>query len=240
MSKKKITKVTDPVTKEMPKDSFKPTAENKSKATTNRVIALVLWAIAIGLEVFAILQLKKVPINMVLIIGLVVAIAILAIIGSVLWKKANRLDPASEKDKVKFFIQNQLGAIIAAIAFLPLLVLTLTNKNMDKQQKGIVSAVAVVALAVSMYAGFDFNPVSVEQYTEESARVSELMGTELVYWTKSGSKYHLFDDCHTINSNRTDEIFEGTVPQAYEIKSIHELCKICENRAIKLNEEVDA
>ena len=132
MTKKKITKVTDPVTKEMPTESFKPTPENKSKATQNRIIALVLWAGAIGLEVFAILQLKKVPINMALIIGLVVVIAVLAVIGSVLWKKANRLDPASEKDKVRFFIQNQLGAIIAALAFLPLIILALTNKNMDK------------------------------------------------------------------------------------------------------------
>lgn len=237
MSKKKITKVTDPVTKEMPQETFKPTAENKSKATTNRIIALVLWVAAIGLEVFAILQLRKVPINMALIIGLIVVIAVLSIIGSVLWKKANRLDPASEKDKVRFFIQNQLGAIIAALAFLPLLVVALTNENLDKKQKGLVSVVATVALAISVYTGIDFNPVSVEQYTEESARVTELMGTELVYWTKSGSKYHLFDDCHTINSNRTDEIFEGTVPQAYEIKSIHELCKICENRAIKLNND---
>lgn len=34
-----------------------------------------------------------------------VSILILSIVGSVLWKKANRLDPASEKDKVKFLFK---------------------------------------------------------------------------------------------------------------------------------------
>ncbi|HQI71472.1 MAG TPA: hypothetical protein PLT47_12020, partial [Bacteroidales bacterium] len=57
------------------------------------------------------------------------------IIGSLQWKKANRFDPASEKDKIRFFIQNQLGAIISIIAFLPLIILIFTNKNMTGSKK---------------------------------------------------------------------------------------------------------
>src|SRR5690606_9194183 len=71
------------------------------------------------------------------------------------------------------------------------------------------------------------------QYTEQTARVEELTGVNEVYWTKSGSKYHLFDDCHSINKNVTDEIFSGTVAQASELKNISELCKFCENKAEK-------
>src|SRR5699024_2175677 len=119
MTKKKITKVEASKDAKAPVKDFVPSEENKKKASTNRVIALLLWAVAISLEVFGIFQLKKPEINIVLLIVLLVAMAGLSIGGSLLWKKANRLDPASEANKVKFFIQNQLGLIIAIIAFLP-------------------------------------------------------------------------------------------------------------------------
>jgi hypothetical protein len=44
--------------------SFTPTAEAKGSAIKFRIIALVLWAVAIGLEIFAIYLLKKPPIVM--------------------------------------------------------------------------------------------------------------------------------------------------------------------------------
>jgi Na+/proline symporter len=95
---------------------------------------------------------------MVWLIVLIVADLAFVIIGSLLWKKANRFDPASEKDKVKFFIQNQLGTIISIIAFLPLVILIFTNKNMDGKQKGIVGAIAVVAMLIAGITSYDFNP----------------------------------------------------------------------------------
>lgn len=237
-SKKKITKVDVEVTKEMPKKEFVVSPENKDKAKTNRLIALILWLVAIVIEVFAILQLKKVPINLTIIIVSLIAMGILSILGSMLWQKANRLDPASEKDKVKFFIQNQLGMIMAVIAFLPLIILALTNKDLEKKDKTIVTAIAAVVMVIAMLFGFDFNPRSVEQYAEETAIVETLMGENApVYWTKSGGVYHLYDDCHHINTDRTDEIFEGKVAQAYELKNIKELCKTCEKRALAAKEE---
>ena len=48
-------------------------------------------------------------------------IAIFAIAGSLMWKAANKHDPARESEKARFFFQNQLGAIITVIAFLPCL-----------------------------------------------------------------------------------------------------------------------
>ena len=110
---------------------------------------------AIGFEVGAILLLNRPPISTVWLIVLIAVDLIFAVVGSLLWKKANRLDPASEKDKVRFFLQNQLGAIISIIAFLPLVILILTNKDMNGKQKGLVGAVAVVALLVAGVMGVE-------------------------------------------------------------------------------------
>lgn len=213
---------------------FTPTEENSKKAKMNRVISAILWAAGIGIEIFAIIKLKEVPINMTLLIVLIVAILILVVIANVLWKKANRLDPASEKNKTKFFIQNQLGLIISVLAFLPLVVLILKNKNLSGKQKGILGAVAGVALVIAGMTGTEFNPVSQEQYAEQTAQVELLNdGVNNVYWTKSGKSYHLYQDCGYINSDRTTEIFQGTVSSARELKNITDLCDRCGNKAKK-------
>jgi Na+/proline symporter len=214
--------------------TFVPTEESKSKATTFRIIAIVSWVVAIGTEIFAILKLRDVPVNTTLLIILIVVALIFAVIGSLLWKKANRLDPASEKDKVKFFIQNQLGLIISIIAFLPLVILIFTNKDLSGKQKGLVGSIAVIALLIAGVTGIDFNPPSQEQYLEQTQEVESLNnGVNLVNWTKSGHSYHLYQDCSYINSDRTDEIFQGTVAQARELKNITDLCDRCGNRAKK-------
>lgn len=210
--------------------TFVPAPESKAKAGKFRLFAVLSWIVAIGLEVAAILQLRVQPIKTWLLIVLIAADLVFAVIGNLLWKKANRFDPASEKQKVRFFVQNQLGAIIAVIAFLPLVLLILTNKDLKGKQKGLVGAVAVVALLIAGFTGIDFNPPSQEQYAQQTAQVEQLTGQNHVYWTKSGSKYHLYSDCQHINTSKTDEIFEGTVAQARELKNITELCKTCEAR----------
>jgi hypothetical protein len=214
--------------------TFVASEESKTKARNFRIIAIISWIVAIGIEIVAILQLKKVPVNTTLLIVFIVADLIFAIVGSLLWKKSNRLDPASVQNKVKFFIQNQLGLIISIIAFLPLVILIFTNKNMSGKQKGILGSIAVVALVIAGITGIDFNPPSVEQYSEQTEQVKSLNdGLNLVYWTKSGKSYHLYQDCSYINSDRTVEIFEGTVAQARELKNITDLCDRCEKRAVK-------
>jgi hypothetical protein len=209
---------------------FVAAPESKAKARKFRLFSVLSWIVAIGLEVGAILMLKKVPIQTTWLIVLIVADLIFAVIGNLLWKKANRFDPASEKEKFRFFVQNQLGAIIAVIAFLPLVILILTSKDLKGKQKGLVGAVAVIALLIAGYTGIDFNPPSQEQYAAQTAQVEQLTGQNHVFWTKSGTKYHLFADCYHINTSKTDEIFEGPVAKARELKNITELCKTCEDR----------
>lgn len=234
MSKKKITRVGGDSAPSSPSNgSFVPTPEAKGKATRLRVIAVILWVLAVGAQVGAISLLFKQPINMTWIIVLIVIDLALAVTGSILWKKSNRLDPASEKNKFMFFMQSQLGLVVAVIAFLPLIIFILTSKNLDSKQKGILGGIAGVALIIAGITGVDFNPPSVEQYTEQTQRVEELTGKNEVFWTKFGSKYHLFNDCHSINKDATAEIFQGTVANARELKNITELCKFCENRSEK-------
>ncbi len=211
---------------------------SKSKALQKRLIALACWAIAIGLQVWAILLLQKwaTQPNMPLMIGLIIGDLIFAVVGALLWKAANRLDPASKKEPVRFFVQNQLGVILAIIAFLPLIILILLSKDMNGNQKALAGGVAAVALAIAGVFGLSLDAPSIEEYSEQIAEVEGLTGKNFVYWTKSGSKFHLYADCYAINTNRTEEIIEGTVGQARELKNITELCSICRNRAQKAKE----
>ncbi len=230
---KKVTRVKSTEKKEGIVDStFVPSDENKSKATLYRVIAFVGWLVAIGIEIFAIVKLLK-PLNMTWLIVAIVIALILAVTGNILWKKATRLDPASEKNKFKFFINNQLGAIMSALAFLPLLIMILTNKDMSGKQKGILGGIAGVALLLAVGTGVDMNAPSVEEYTEQTQQVESLIGSNHVYWTKSGKSYHLYSECHHINRDVTKEIFEGTVADARELKNITDLCNTCANKAEK-------
>ncbi len=214
---------------------FKASAENKGKAKQLRLFALLAWIIAIAGEFFAIFKLISNE-TLVWLIGAIVVILILAITGSMLWKKANRLDPASKKDKVRFFIQNQLGAIMSVLAFLPLVILIFMNKDVDGKTKGIAGSIAVVALLLAGISGADFSPPSIEQYTQEiNEQTSTLkklnFDNDNVYWTKAGNKYHIFEDCQHIKGR--DEINNGPVKQSWEEKGISELCKTCESRAVR-------
>lgn len=214
---------------------FEASPEAKGKAKQLRLFAFLAWIIAIAGEVFAIMKL----IHNETLTWLIVAIAvilILAITGSLLWKKANRLDPTSEKNKARFFVQNQLGAIMSVLAFLPLVIFIFTNKNLDGKTKGIAGAIGIVALLIAGITGIDFNAPSIEKYTKEiNAQTDSLkhinMGTDLVYWTKEGNKYHIYEDCYHIKNR--PEISSGTVKQAWESKGISELCLTCKKRAMK-------
>ncbi len=243
MTKKKIVNVDTEENRELARNSKEPAEQwkaddaSKAKARNFRVFAFLSWLVAIGIEIGAIVYLNNPPVNTMILIGMIVVIAVLAVVGAELWKKANRLDPASKKNKVKFFIQNQLGLIMSVLAFLPLIILILMNKDMDKQQKGIVGGVAVVALLIAGYFGIDFNPPSIEEYTEQTQEVVSLTGQDYVYWTRSGTRYHLYEDCYHINKDVTTEIYQGTVAEARALKNITELCKTCKDRWIEEHPE---
>ncbi len=233
-TKKKLTRVTGGnASSAVETKPFVASDESNTKARNLRIFAVICWILAIGFQIGAIFLLTKPPIVMWQIIALIVADLIFVVAGSLLWKKSNRLDPASEKNKIRFFIQNQLGLIAAIIAFLPLVILIFMNKNISGKQKGIIGGIAVAALVIAGITGIDFNPPSVEQYAEQTAQVESLTGKNFVYWTKAGTRYHLYSDCWRINTKKTDEIFQGTVAQARELKNITELCSTCEERVKK-------
>lgn len=218
------------------KKTFEASPEAKGKAKQLRLFAFLAWLIAIAGEIYAILELLHDD-KMVWLIVTIVVILVLAITGSILWKKANRMDPASEQNKFKFFVQNQLGAIMAVLAFLPLVIFIFSNKNMDKKTKGIAGAVAVVALLIAGISGVDFDPPSVEKYTKQINEQTDIVrqlndGNDHVFWTPSGNKLHLYDDCYTIKNS---DVSDGTVEDAWKARKIdnNEVCKICMNRATK-------
>jgi len=151
-------------------NAWQATQDQKAKAKKLRLMAGGSWFVAIATEVAAIILLMKDTFNsggLVLLIGLLVVIAIFAILGSVLWKKSNRHDPATKAEPFKFFVQNQLGAIITVIAFLPLLALIFLDKDMDPKNKKIAGGVGVVIALLATTVGVDFKPPSTEQYTQD-------------------------------------------------------------------------
>ena len=220
-------------------NQFTASPESQSKAKKFRRIALIYWLLAMAGQVFAILKLIHNNTLTWLLITMGI-ILVLAVTGNLLWKKANRLDPASEKDKFKLFVQNQLGAILGVLAFLPLVIFIFTNKNMDKKSKGIAGTVAIIALLIAGATGIDLNPASIESYNEEINKQTSTLktlnhNTDAVFWTKAGNKYHINKDCQHIKGR--ESISNGSVKESWEQKGISELCKTCEKRARKLDIE---
>src|SRR6476469_3215913 len=149
---------------------WRATHDQKSSATRLRIFAAIAWIIAIGTEIAGIVLLRQHKFdhgNLALLISLLVVIAVFAIAGSLMWKAANKHDPARQSDTARFFFQNQLGAIITVIAFLPLIVLIFMDKDMDPKNKKIAGGIGVVLAAAATFIGIDFNPPSVEQYTKD-------------------------------------------------------------------------
>lgn len=221
------------------KKVFVASAEAKGKASQLRMFAIILWVLAIAAEAFAIYELLKggSSVNMTMLIILIVVDLILAVTGAILWKKAQKLDPPSEANGVEFFIKSQLGAIIMVIAFLPLLILVLADKNLPAKQKGILGVIAGIALLGGIAFGANWNPESVEKYTDQINQVENLTGSDTVYWIATGNannKYHLYEDCFHIAGK---EISSGNVSDALESNKIHSLCITCEQKAEKAKEE---
>lgn len=205
---------------------FTPTPEAKASATQKRVIALVLWAVAIALELVAIFWLLRPPFEELVesqgfpqwrwytLLGFIAVIGVLAIAGSFLWKQANRLDPASRNEPVRFFIQNQLGAFIALLAFLPLIAMIFLNKDMDAKQKNVAGGAAVVVALLAVVLGIDFTPLSQEQAAVESQVVTQLVGEDRVWWSAGGSVMHLCEGVGDLQ-RATTAVSSGTVAEAF-------------------------
>ena len=150
------------------------TQDQKGASKRLRIYALLCWIVAIGGEIAGIYMLLKLRMfdtssggNLPLLIGLLVGIAVFAIAGSMLWKAANKHSPATKAEPFRFFVQNQLGAIISLIAFLPLIVLIFLDKDMDPKNKQIAGGIGAVLAVLATMMGVSLKPPSVEQYTQD-------------------------------------------------------------------------
>jgi hypothetical protein len=205
----------------------KKAAKPVGNATGLRIGAAVLWAAAIGMEVLAILILNG-TINWTFMSSMwqmIIALALdlaCVIIGSQLWKKANRIKPASKKNKLKFWLWNNMGVIVCAFAFIPFIVLALTDKKSDKKTKAIVTVVAIIALLIGGLASYDWDPISQEDLDAASSAI-----TDDVYWSTFGKVYHTHEDCQALN--RSDTLTYGTVEQAVAANRTR-LCAFCAKR----------
>lgn len=211
-------------------------AKDRKCAVGYRIGAVISWLFAFAFELFAVLFLFEkikwtfLPMLAFVIIALVLDLACV-IVGSLLWKKANRIDPASEQNKLKFWLWNNMGVIVCAFAFIPFVILALTNKNADKKTKTVAVIVAIVACLIGGLCSYDWNPVSQEQ----KADAIEAFGDNDVFWTKAGTVYHLSEECSHLN--HSEELIVGTVEQAIEANKTR-LCKTCEAHAADYGYEI--
>ncbi|MEO8528930.1 MAG: hypothetical protein ABI435_07610 [Pseudolysinimonas sp.] len=221
---------------------WKATPEAKASAGSKRVIAVILWVVAIVLEAvgiwYMLFILRGTNVDgdpnvqpswfFWALLALLVVIGIFTIIGSQLWKAANQADPASRQEPVRFFVQNQLGALIPLIAFVPIIIVILLSKNLDGRTKGFAGAVGGILLIVAVLLGISYSPPSQEANTEGvianagqvddyTAIVAELTsGGDDVWWTPGGKVYHLCEDASAVNqTSAANEIDHGTVADAH-------------------------
>ena len=206
------------------------TGDPKKRATCKRIWSIVCWVIAIVFEAIGILKLTEViswldglDITVFLIICIILDL-IFVVIGSLLWKKANHIDPASEKNKTKFWLWNNLWTILSVIAFLPMIILIFTDKDLDKKSKWLVGTIAIVALAIAWLASYDWNPVSMEWLEQAQKEVLQVSPSGTVYWAEHSKKYHVDQNCPAFS--RSETVYEGTVRDAYE-RWLSDPCRRC-------------
>ena len=209
------------------KATVKKQAAPVGNATGLRVGAILLWVAAIAFELLAwFVFIGKVNLTflpvMAQLIGFLVLDLICVIIGSLLWKKANHIKPASEKNKTLFWIWNNMGLIVCAFAFVPFIILALTNKNADKKTKTIAVVAAAIALLIGGATSIEYNPVSAEQ---QQAAMTAIEGK--VLWAPFGKVYHIDETCQALNQSET--LTEGTVEEAIADGRTR-LCAFCAKR----------
>ena len=219
------------------------TEGRKKNAMKFRIPAIILWVLAIGCEAVAVWML-----NLNNMTWLYVALgvdALLVIIGSLLWKKANHISPCTSKSKAVCFLQNQMGVIAALLAFIPFGIILLRGaKNVDAKTKKILAVVVGVLLLGSVGASIDYTPA-----TPDSVAAAELVASAsgdfngTVYWTEFGKSYHLDPECSTLS--RSTNIAYGSIEDAFELKR-NDPCDICaggdlaKEEAAKLIQEAEA
>ena len=75
------------------------------------------------------------------------------------------------------------------------------------------------------------DPENDPQQTEPIENTPPNIGeNEMVYWTESGTKYHIYRDCQSLKNS--ENVLSGTLSEAKESKKA-ECCKYCSNNFSK-------
>ncbi|MEX1306939.1 MAG: hypothetical protein AB1Z19_00270, partial [Eubacteriales bacterium] len=193
--------------------------ETKGSAKSLRLVAIILWVLAVGAEIGAIYLLKY---DYRLLIGALVLDAILVIIGAQLWKRANRIKPCASKSKFVKMLWDQMGVIAALVAFIPFAILFILNaKSLPKKTRNIIAAVLTLLFLGTVSSSIDYNPPSPDEAEAKAAAVKEQLAEEgieydgVVYWTTYGKSYHLDRDCFTLNRTTEENLRYGTLEEAF-------------------------
>ncbi len=215
-------------------DTFVASPEAKSKAKQFRTYAILAWIAAMIVQVMSIMKLISDD-TLIMMIVAIVAILAIAVVGSTFWKKSNKLDPPSEKNGLKFFLQSQLGAIMGVLCFLPMVIMIFTSNSISGKTKAIAGGAASVAMTAAGISGVEFDAASIEKYSEEIKKQNQEaksfgINTDKVYWSKAGNKYHAFNDCQYIKGKNLNS---GSIKDSWEAKGISELCKVCQKKSKK-------
>ncbi|MBP0963149.1 MAG: hypothetical protein J6Q99_02525 [Oscillospiraceae bacterium] len=199
-------------------------AEGKS-ATGLRIGAILLWIAALVCEIFAIRMFNLA--DETLAIVFIVADAVTCIIGSLLWKRSNKIDPPSKQNKLGFFLKSQLGLIACLICFIPLGILLLKNENLSAKSKKLIAIIAAVCFVATAGASIDYAPVS-EEEVEQAEAVAATAGNYdgSVYWTRWGKSYHFDQGCQSLQNTKEENLFSGTLSEAMSEKRT-DPCDFC-------------
>jgi len=198
-------------------------AEGKS-ATGLRIGAVILWVVALVCEIFAIRMINLTEETLAIVF--IVADAVTCIIGSLLWKRSNKIDPPSKKNKFTFFLKSQLGLIACLICFIPLGILLLKNQDLSPKSKKLIAIIAAVCFLGTAGASIDYAPVSAEEVAHAEAMVAATGNIDDdVYWTRWGKSYHV-EGCHTLNNTKEENLFSGTIAEAMAEKRT-DPCDFC-------------
>ena len=204
------------------------TVTAKGDPGIRRPVAIALWCAAIVFEVLALLVFNGTIVSLpgralVWLVVFIVLDLVCVVVGGQLWKQANHIDPPSEANKVSFFLKSQLGALLSALAFVPIIILMLTDQEADSQTKKIGTIAAAIALVIGLGTSIDFHPASAEDL-QEMEETAIALGTGAVYWTEFGHVYHLNPNCQAIVNS--SDIYQGDVQAAFEAGRTR-ACKFC-------------
>lgn len=202
-------------------------AAKKKSSAGLRIAAIIFWLLAIGFEVLTIYLLN---LNMAALrgtaelseliypIGALVLDAICCIIGSLFWKKANRVSPCKSKNGFVKFVWNQMGVIACVLAFLPFgLWLLLKTDALDKKTKTIFAVLAAILFTGAVLPSIDYNPPTADEVSQvEQAQQEFGDDSGTTYWTRFGHSYHFDKDCPTLTRTIEANLFSGTVTDALE------------------------